>query len=51
MKLAVVTNILTPYRVPLFTSLAQQLDECTVFLMAEREENRHWTIGPVPFRT
>ena len=51
MKLVVVTNILTPYRVPLFARLAQQLDDCTVFLMAEREENRQWEIGSVPFRT
>ena len=51
MKLAVVTNILTPYRVPLFAKMAQQLDECTVFLMAEREENRQWKIDSVPFRT
>lgn len=51
MKLAVVTNILTPYRVPLFARLAQQLDDCTVLLMANQEENRQWQIGPVPFRT
>jgi hypothetical protein len=51
MKLAVVTNILTPYRVPLFAKMAQQLDDCTVFLMAEREENRQWKISSVPFRT
>jgi len=50
MKLAIVTNILTPYRVPLFSKLAQQLDDCTVLLMAEREENRHWEITGVPFR-
>lgn len=51
MKLVVVTNILAPYRVPLFARLAQQLDDCTVLLMAEQEENRQWQIGPVPFRT
>lgn len=51
MKLAIVTNILTPYRVPLFASLAQRLDGCTVLLMAEQEENRQWEIGPVPFGT
>ena len=51
MKLAVMTNILPPYRVPLFARLAQQLDDCTVLLMAEQEENRQWKTGPVPFRT
>jgi glycosyltransferase involved in cell wall biosynthesis len=51
MKLAIVTNILTPYRVPLFTNLAQRCDDFTVLLMAEQEENRQWQIGPVPFKT
>lgn len=49
MKLAVVTNILTPYRIPLFSAMAEQVDDLTVLLMAEREENRHWKIGSVPF--
>jgi glycosyltransferase involved in cell wall biosynthesis len=51
MKLAVVTNILTPYRVPLFEAIARKCEQFTVFLMAEQEENRQWDIGPVPFRT
>jgi len=51
MKLAVVTNILTPYRVPLFEALARKCEQFTVLLMAEREENRQWEIGLVPFRT
>lgn len=51
MKLAVVTNILTPYRVPLFAALAEGVDDLTVLLMAKQEENRQWQIGPVPFRT
>jgi len=51
MKLAVVTNILTPYRVPLFKALAQKCEEFTVLLMVEQEENRQWEIGSVPFRT
>jgi len=49
MKLAILTNILTPYRVPLFAAMARHVDELTVLLMAEREENRQWEIGPVPF--
>jgi len=51
MKLAVVTNILAPYRVPLFEAMARQVDDFTVFLMAKREENREWEIGPVNFKT
>lgn len=51
MKLAVVTNILAPYRVPLFEAMAQRVDDFTVFLMAKQEENRQWDIGSVPFRT
>lgn len=50
MKLAVVTNILTPYRVPLFEALAKQCEQLTVLLMAEREENRQWVFGELPFR-
>lgn len=51
MRLCIITNILTPYRVPLFTDLAQRCDDFTVLLMAEEEENRQWRIGPVPFKT
>ena len=50
MKLAVVTNILTPYRVPLFEAMSKRVDDFTVFLMAEKEENRQWEIGPVSFK-
>jgi len=51
MKLAIITNILTPYRVPLFQALSRGLEDCTVLLMADREENRQWAIGEVPFST
>ncbi len=51
MKLAVVTNILTPYRVPLFEALARRCERFTVFLMAEQEENRQWAFGRTPFHT
>lgn len=51
MKLAIMTNILAPYRVPLFEAMAQRVDDFTVFLMAKQEENRQWDIGSVPFRT
>ena len=43
MKLAIVTNILPPYRVPLFNQLARQPRiDLRVFLCGETEPNRHW---------
>lgn len=50
MKLTVLTNILTPYRMPLFQAMAEQVDDFMVLLMAEREENRQWQLHPPPFR-
>jgi len=42
-KLAIVTNMLPPYRVPLFNYIAAQPDiALRVFLCAETESNRHW---------
>ncbi len=49
MRLAVVTNILTPYRIPLFEALAARVSEFTVWLMATREENRQWQLGTPRF--
>jgi glycosyltransferase involved in cell wall biosynthesis len=49
MKLAVVTNILTPYRLPLFEYFSKSTKDCTVFLQAEREDNRQWRLPPVTF--
>ncbi len=49
MKLTVLTNILTPYRIPLFQAMAEQVDEFSVVLMAQQEENRLWKIEDVPF--
>lgn len=50
MNLAVVTNILTPYRIPLFDAIAKRVDRLHVLLMAEREENRDWTLGATSFQ-
>ena len=50
MNLAVVTNILTPYRVPLFEAIGKRVDRLRIFLMAEREENRDWTLGKTAFQ-
>jgi glycosyltransferase involved in cell wall biosynthesis len=49
MKLAVVTNIITPYRLPLFDYFEKSTKGCTVLLQAEREENRHWRLPPATF--
>ena len=50
MNLAVITNILTPYRVPLFEAIGKRVDRLHVLLMAEREENRDWILGATPFQ-
>ncbi len=51
MRLVVITNILAPYRIPLFEALRSQVDDFTVLLMAKTEENRQWTIDQVNFKT
>lgn len=51
MRLAVVTNILAPYRVPLFDALASRVDDFAVFLMAEKHRSRNWDVGKPAFRT
>ena len=50
MNLAMVTNILTPYRIPLFEAIGKRVDRLHVLLMAEREENRDWTLAPATFQ-
>jgi len=49
MRLAVLTNILTPYRIPLFEALSKRLDGLHVLLMAAREENRDWQLEHASF--
>ena len=51
MKLPVVTNILTLNRVPVFSQLAERVNDCMMFLMAEQEEYRQWQFGLVTFHT
>lgn len=51
MRLTLLTNILAPYRIPLFEALQRRVGEVSVLLMAQQEENRQWTAGEVPFRT
>lgn len=50
MNLTVVTNILTPYRIPLFEAIGKRVDRLHVLLMAEREENRDWTLDAGTFQ-
>lgn len=49
MKLVLLTNILTPYRIPLFKAMAKAVDEFIVVLMVKNEENRQWEIGAPSF--
>jgi glycosyltransferase involved in cell wall biosynthesis len=50
MKVAVVTNVLTPYRIPLFERLRERLEEFTVLVMAPQEDNRQWRLREGRFR-
>jgi glycosyltransferase involved in cell wall biosynthesis len=49
LNLAVVTNILTPYRLPLFEAIRSRVDRFHVLLMAAQEENRDWKLGSASF--
>ena len=45
MKVIIITNIISPYRVPLFNILAQGIDvDLKVIFLAEKEANRNWQI-------
>src|SRR5437773_1576549 len=50
MRLVVVTNILAPYRIPLFEALRSRVDDFTVLLMARQEENRQWQFDQYSFK-
>ena len=51
MKVCVLTNILAPYRMGLFESLAGKVDELTVLLMAGSHDNRSWELPDPAFAT
>lgn len=51
MKLTVLTNILAPYRIPLFEALRQRVDNFTVLLMAREHEDRQWALDQHKFET
>jgi glycosyltransferase involved in cell wall biosynthesis len=47
MRVAILTNILTPYRVPLFDSVAKRSDfDVRVFTTSESQRNRNWDTTP-----
>ncbi|MDY6905431.1 MAG: glycosyltransferase family 4 protein [Thermodesulfobacteriota bacterium] len=51
MKVAVVTNILSPYRISYFEELNKQVEELTIVLMARSHKGRDWELGQYGFRT
>ena len=51
MKLCIITNILAPYRLPLFEKLSNNCYSLDVLLMAKNESNRSWEIKQTRFKT
>src|SRR5262245_8720115 len=51
MKIALITNILAPYRNPLYEAMETRFDDVSVLLMATHENNRLWQLGDARFRT
>lgn len=51
MKLCILTNILAPYRLPLFEEIRKRVEQLDVVLMAGKEKNRQWQIGKYQFKT
>ncbi len=51
LRIAVITNILAPYRIPFFAALAQRCAALRVLLLAERHSSRDWRPSAVPFET
>lgn len=49
MKLVILTNTLTPYRIPYFSALSKRLESLTVVLMAEKHEDRSWRLDAHDF--
>jgi glycosyltransferase involved in cell wall biosynthesis len=51
MRLVILTNIMTPYRIPTFEAIRRRVDDFTVLLMAQEEENRQWKLRLHDFKT
>ncbi len=45
MHVVMLTNILTPYRIPLFEAIARRIERLTVLVMARSHPNRDWIVG------
>jgi glycosyltransferase involved in cell wall biosynthesis len=46
MKIVLVTNIIAPYRIPMFNAFSAKLGGCfSVWFMRETEPNRHWRVA------
>ncbi len=43
MRVALLTNFIPPYRLPLYKAIAERLDEFEVFISTPMEQNRSWT--------
>jgi glycosyltransferase involved in cell wall biosynthesis len=51
MKIAIVTNMPAPYRIPIFEKIAQiYQDDFLVLYSTRAEPNRSWNLGELPFK-
>lgn len=51
MKLTILTNILAPYRIPLFEEIKNRVERLDVVVMASAESQRQWKISDYTFMT
>ncbi|MGD9661588.1 MAG: hypothetical protein AB7U63_09965 [Porticoccaceae bacterium] len=51
MKVSILTNILAPYRFPLFEEIRSRVERLDVVLMARRDRQRQWQIYDYEFST
>jgi glycosyltransferase involved in cell wall biosynthesis len=50
LKIAIVTNLIAPYRAPIYSQIARRFGvHLHVFLCADREPNRQWDLPPLDF--
>jgi len=49
MNVCILTNILAPYRIPLFEAIQNQVKRLNVVLMARREKERQWEVDNYGF--
>jgi len=51
MRVAILTNILAPYRIKLFEEIAARVSDLTVVLMSGGHDDRHWVLPEGNFKT